>query len=45
MFTLDIELDFTNLEKEVKDFNSHHIRIGVLDKSKTARMADHEKTT
>ncbi|TOL82444.1 hypothetical protein CGH90_10515 [Vibrio parahaemolyticus] len=43
MFTLDIELNFTNLEKEVKDFNSHHIRIGVLDKSKTARMADHEK--
>ncbi|EIO4560666.1 hypothetical protein LQM11_001222 [Vibrio parahaemolyticus] len=43
MFTLDIDIDFTNLEEEVKAFNSHHIRIGVLDKSKTARKADREK--
>lgn len=43
MIELDIELDFTDLEEEVKKFNSHHIRIGVLDKSKTARIADREK--
>ncbi len=43
MFKLDIDLDFTNLEKEVQEFNSHHIRIGVLDKSKTTRQADHSK--
>ncbi len=43
MFTLDIDLDFTDLEKQVEEFNSHHIRIGVLDKNKTARIADREK--
>ncbi|MCR9865560.1 hypothetical protein [Vibrio parahaemolyticus] len=43
MFTLDIDIDFANLEQEVKKFNSHHIRIGVLDKNQTARMADRKK--
>ncbi|MBD0785780.1 hypothetical protein HUO09_05465 [Vibrio sp. Y2-5] len=43
MFTLDIDLDFTDLEKEVQAFNSHHIRIGILDKNITARKADREK--
>ncbi|MFV0448070.1 MAG: hypothetical protein ACK5MF_06365 [Vibrio sp.] len=40
MIELDIELDFTDLEEEVKKFNSHHIRIGVLDKNKTAKKTD-----
>ncbi len=40
MIEFDIELDFTDLEEEVKKFNSHHIRVGVLDKNKTARKAD-----
>ncbi|ALR91309.1 hypothetical protein [Vibrio alginolyticus] len=40
MFTLDIELDFTDLEKEVKEFNSHHIRVGVLDKNKMSSQPD-----
>lgn len=43
MFTLDIEMDFTDLEKEVKSFNQHHIRVGILDKSKMVKRADHEK--
>lgn len=43
MFTLEIELDFTNLEKEVKTFNQHHIRIGILNKEKVARRAAHNE--
>lgn len=43
MFTMDIELDFTDLEKQVEEFNSHHVRVGVLDTGKTARRADREK--
>lgn len=40
MFTLDIDIDLTNLEEEVKAFNSHHIRIGVLDKNKMSSQPD-----
>ncbi len=43
MFTMDIDLDFTDLEEDVREFNSHHIRIGVLDINKTARKADRDK--
>lgn len=41
MFTLDIELDFTDLEKEIKAFNQHYIRIGILDKNRMVKRADH----
>ena len=43
MFTLDIELDFTDLEKQIKVFNTHYVRIGILDKNKMAKRADHNE--
>ncbi|MGD1335042.1 hypothetical protein ACP6H1_21745 [Vibrio harveyi] len=43
MIKLDIDIDLTNLEEKVKEFNSHHIRVGVLDSSKTARKPDRNK--
>ncbi|MGD1455301.1 hypothetical protein [Vibrio harveyi] len=43
MINLDIDIDLTNLEEKVKDFNSHHIRIGVLDDNKTTRRPDRNK--
>ncbi|MHA2782593.1 hypothetical protein [Vibrio harveyi] len=43
MIKLDIDIDLTNLEEKAKDFNSHHIRIGVLDDNKTARRPDRNK--
>ncbi|TVO35081.1 hypothetical protein [Vibrio algivorus] len=44
MFTMDIDIDYTDLEKEVKEFNSHHIRIGILDKNKMVKKADHNES-
>ncbi|GLT13902.1 hypothetical protein [Vibrio algivorus] len=43
MFTMDIDIDYTDLEKEVESFNQHHIRIGILDKNKVVKRADHDE--